>query len=125
MTPDMLSPWILEAWEDEAYYRAERDEYNAWLSAYRSWCIRWPKHCKECEGQGGYGRYSGGSYDSPPEYDRADCPHCIERNRCPRCHGKLRYWKARKSNQIQEGGKCPECGWSYECKDDVAPECPL
>lgn len=106
--------------EEARFAEMEMDRvlFESWLVDLRAWCNRWPKYCEECKGLGG-------SYDSPPDYDWSDCPHCIEHNRCPRCHGKLRYRKARKSNQIQEGGKCPECGWSYECKDDVAPECPL
>lgn len=95
------------------------ERFDQWADRMTAWCERWPKHCGSC---GGFGGQVVGDLDSSQfEF----CQDCVKRNRCPRCHGKLRYWKARKSNQIQEGGKCPECGWSYECKDDVAPKCPL
>jgi len=96
--------------------------YEDAVEAYRK---KWPDHCKNCGGWGGfYGEYDpspAGVSLSPGHMTEFDpCPECMEEGICPRCGEKVWDW-----NEVAEDaqGPCSNCGWT-EGEDEGLPEAP-
>lgn len=84
--------------------------YEFTVQYYKDW---WPSYCKFCNGWGGHVSYydpspSGVSLGSGYMMETDLCPHCVEKNICPRC-GKINSnWK----DNID--AHCYYCGWEID-----------
>lgn len=78
------------------------------------WIRRWPNHCRECYGLGGF--VSPGGLEEADGFDL--CDGCIDKepSSCPRC---AKSW----TEDINERCKpCPHCGWEWGMDDsDILP----
>jgi len=87
---------------------------------------QWPGYCTHCRGWGAFitnfdPSPAGVSLGSGTMQDVDMCPHCLERNRCPRCGEFNIAW----SDETFETDTCHHCGWSMEHPDGLPepPEC--
>jgi len=89
------------------------------------WLIKWPGHCRKCEGAGELHWLENQSPLGSGEIwmmDMGDvCEHCLCENKCPRC-GKVNNWKE-SDWDANEGVTCEFCGWE-EKKPDICPPGP-
>lgn len=85
------------------------------------WTERWPKHCKNCAGWGGFSSSfdpspAGVSLSSGTMEDAEPCPECTEKGVCARCGAKG-------LNPETGEGPCSLCGWDYDDGEPSKPEC--
>jgi len=98
--------------DDEAFEAFE--EYcDEQVKANEAWKLRWPNHCKNCEGAGGFPIPQ--TYWDPPDYDICVC---TDKGKCPRCMEWA--WPEDIENMDVP---CKFCGWNWgHGKDDAAPQ---
>jgi len=95
--------------EEQAAFEAWADEVDA---ANKAWKERWPNHCTNCEGRGGF--HVPATRWEPEDYDLCVC---AEAGNCPRC-GTVA-WAVDNEDETP----CPTCHWNWgKGKDDAAPQ---
>lgn len=89
---------------------------------YRAWIAAYPLYCEKC-GATGVHSWSenqapfGSGYSWLERFDEV-CPHCIEAEKCPRCHADLAIdWDAIETSESElyppTLAPCPVCGWNW------------
>lgn len=86
----------------------ERESHEQAVAAGASWRDKWPNHCKQCHGWGGFSFYqSHGPGPSEQMFDTCDAYDNF--HRCHRC-GEL-------GLTADGDGPCSHCGWNYDDGD--------
>ena len=101
------TPAEFEEWEHQE--KAEREAYQQHKAAEAAWAEKWPNHCTNCGGWGGFSTPA--SYDGPGDFDPCEPGEDVPIEKCHRC-GEL--------GLDEDGnGPCKKCGWNY---DDGIPQ---